>query len=438
MSVRKPFDTSQIPDLFVRFDVATQGLTGTQQGNARTNIGAEPIIVAGTTSQYWRGDKSWQTLNTSIVSESGNLYYTDVRVRAALLTGYSVGANTALAVTDSILVAMGKIQGQLNSKQALGSYANASHTHDAANIVSGVLATARLGAGTANTTTFLRGDGTWQVVSAGSGGSVTSVTGAGGYGGLTLSGSITSTGNLTLGGTPSGTWPISVSGNATTAGGLVVGTGVNNTANQIVRTNASGYCDFGWINTQSGVAAGTPTRVYCSQDAYIRYYDMTTFTGHVRTAASGTWAINITGSASGFSTAIASGYINDLNIAWITPGSSISNGMYLYRYDTFAINKPISVNNANWVLNIYSHPSGGTASYGHQLAAGDSENIFFRKVINGSFGAWRDFWHTGNLATPVQGQAGSGYTVIATNWVGSQAQYDAIVTKSPSTIYFII
>ena len=29
---------------------------------------------------------------------------------------------------------------------------------------------------------------------------------------------------------------------------------------------------LGWINTTSGVASGTPTRIYCSQDSYIRYY----------------------------------------------------------------------------------------------------------------------------------------------------------------------
>ena len=77
----------------------------------------EPGITAGTTSQYWRGDKSWQTLNTAAVAESTNLYYTDARVRAAVLTGYSSGANTALAATDTLLAALGKVQGQIKARE---------------------------------------------------------------------------------------------------------------------------------------------------------------------------------------------------------------------------------------------------------------------------------------------------------------------------------
>lgn len=46
--------------------------------------GKEPTISSGTSSQYWRGDKTWQTLSTSAVTEGANLYYTDIRADARI------------------------------------------------------------------------------------------------------------------------------------------------------------------------------------------------------------------------------------------------------------------------------------------------------------------------------------------------------------------
>lgn len=43
----------------------------------------EPAISSGTTLQYWRGDKTFQTLDTSVVPENGNQYFTVGRAQGA-------------------------------------------------------------------------------------------------------------------------------------------------------------------------------------------------------------------------------------------------------------------------------------------------------------------------------------------------------------------
>ena len=77
------------------------------------------------------------------------------------------------------------------------------------------------------------------------------------------------------------TWNQNTTGKANTAGtaddsnalgGLGLNGTTNNTANKVMRTDGNGYANFGWINTISGTAAGTTVRIYCSQDAYLRYY----------------------------------------------------------------------------------------------------------------------------------------------------------------------
>lgn len=58
--------------------------------------GKQAFITPGTTGQYYRGDKTFQNLDTSVVPESTNLYFTDSRARQAisLTTIGSSGAAT--------------------------------------------------------------------------------------------------------------------------------------------------------------------------------------------------------------------------------------------------------------------------------------------------------------------------------------------------------
>lgn len=68
--------------------------------NVAASAVAEPPITAGTTAQYWRGDKTWRDFATD--------------VRATVLTGLSTATNAVITATDTVLSALGKLQKQIS------------------------------------------------------------------------------------------------------------------------------------------------------------------------------------------------------------------------------------------------------------------------------------------------------------------------------------
>jgi hypothetical protein len=86
----------------------------------------EGTITAGTTLQYWRGDKTFQTLNTAAVTESTNLYYTDARAQASITGGASTVVTTNLTASRAL------------SSNASGKIAVATTTLAELNLLSGV------------------------------------------------------------------------------------------------------------------------------------------------------------------------------------------------------------------------------------------------------------------------------------------------------------
>lgn len=94
-----PIDTD--PNLSANSNLLVPSQYAVRQYVTTQLASKEPVILAGTLTQYWRGDKSWQTLNTAAVTESTNLYYTDARARLAisLTTTGTSGAATYNNVT---------------------------------------------------------------------------------------------------------------------------------------------------------------------------------------------------------------------------------------------------------------------------------------------------------------------------------------------------
>lgn len=76
-----------------------------------------------------------------------------------------IGSGDIVTVVDGITNGITTSSPSQNAVfDALALKADATHTHDAGDIISGTIATARLGSGTANTTTVLRGNQTWSQV----------------------------------------------------------------------------------------------------------------------------------------------------------------------------------------------------------------------------------------------------------------------------------
>jgi hypothetical protein len=194
--------------------------------------------------------------------------------------------------------------------------------------------------------------------------------------------------------------------------GLQLHTGVNNVANRVVRTNASGYIDAGYINTAIGNEALTHdwTKVYASTDNYIRPYSKSHFKIRMGLAKSEYDRMDYSASTH---------YHTGANSHGATDWNTLLERGCGFNDSWSGGNRPPGTTHWNGFTSMH-YSSSATYHHGMQMAmgAGNPSNTYLRGWwANGGSGyAWQKIWTDGNDgsgsgldADLLDGQQGSYY-----------------------------
>ena len=127
----------------------------------------------------------------------------------------------------------------------------------------------------------------------------------------------------------------------------------------------------------------------------------------------GTITATLSGNATSASTATSASKLlsPSQSITDVNTAPTLNQGdLYFQTFGTAAANNPAVLDNANGLLTMVSHPTGGVGSYGKQLSFADNDELRMRAFTNGSFGTWRTLLHSGNYSSYGPTFAGAGAT----------------------------
>lgn len=162
-------------------DVAQPGVAGVVGGDASAVVVVDDVNVAVTVTTTGGGGGGGGAVDSVngqtgvVVLDAGDVGADPAGTAAGLVDDLSGVTNASAARSN---LGLGNVDNTSDANKpvssaqqtALDGKAAASHSHSGADITSGTVATARLGSGTADSTTFLRGDQTWAAPTGGSDG----------------------------------------------------------------------------------------------------------------------------------------------------------------------------------------------------------------------------------------------------------------------------
>lgn len=268
----------------------------------------------------------------------GKIYYKDLSNAVQLLVSAGTGGGTVTSVAGTGTVNGLTLTGTVTSSGSLTLGGTLSGVNLASQ-VTGNLPVANLNSGTgASSSTFWRGDGTWATPSGGGGGTITQI---------------------------NATYPITVTG----ATGPTPTLGLANGAGAVTGTTGTGAMVCNVSPTLVTPALGTPSAIDIVNATGLTSGQVTTALGYTPptptgTGASGTWAINISGTAASASFATSAGTATSASSA--TTATNQSGGTVNATYmvsPTWYIGSSVGGNYINQSSNeIQFYTNGSTAN----------------------------------------------------------------------------
>ena len=190
-------------------------------------------------------------------------------------------------------------------------------------------------------------------------------------------------------------------GNATTAGGLAVHTGRNNEADKIVRTDANGYIQCGYINSSNGNENNNANadRVWGTNgsDDYLRTYRTSALSVSYAASAGGVAWSNVSSKPAA--------WLNATNLTGDnTPNTTMVSGFY---NDYAGAGNPVGT----WFSYVNVRHTNPANVYGHQHGMSFYDNDFwFRSYSDGSYQSWAKALSSQNYTSYVVPKTGGDFT----------------------------